>query len=101
MKKIVVLGAGLVGSVIAKDLSKNHRVTSVDIDPSTAQKFLDFPEIRTIQADLADPAKIRDIVREFAQTGNTWTCQKRSYIGQCGHCSSSAARACYAHCEEK
>ncbi|MCE4565692.1 saccharopine dehydrogenase NADP-binding domain-containing protein [Maribellus sp. CM-23] len=65
MKKIVVLGAGLVGSVIAKDLSKNHRVTSVDIDPSTAQKFLDFPEIRTIQTDLADPAKIREIVREF------------------------------------
>lgn len=65
MKKIVVLGAGLVGSVIAKDLSKNHQVTSVDIDPSTAQKFLDFPAIKTIQADLKDPAKIREIVREF------------------------------------
>ncbi|RIJ46276.1 saccharopine dehydrogenase [Maribellus luteus] len=65
MKKIVVLGAGLVGSVIAKDLSKNHQVTSVDIDPSTAQKFLDFPEIRTILADLKDPTKIREIVRGF------------------------------------
>tara|TARA_B100000902_G_scaffold18427_1_gene22093 strand:- start:140 stop:253 length:114 start_codon:yes stop_codon:yes gene_type:complete len=29
MKKIIVLGAGLVGGVMAVDLSKNHNVTSV------------------------------------------------------------------------
>ena len=31
MAKIVVLGAGLVGNVMAKDLAKQHAVTSVDI----------------------------------------------------------------------
>ena len=31
MKKIIVLGAGLVGGVMAEDLSKDHDVTSVDI----------------------------------------------------------------------
>ena len=31
MKRIVVLGAGLVGSAMAIDLSKNFEVTSVDI----------------------------------------------------------------------
>ena len=31
MANIVVLGAGLVGGVIAKDLSKYHEVVSVDI----------------------------------------------------------------------
>ena len=30
MAKIIVLGAGLVGSVMAKDLAKNHQVASVD-----------------------------------------------------------------------
>ncbi|MCK3684550.1 saccharopine dehydrogenase C-terminal domain-containing protein [Maribellus sp. YY47] len=65
MKKIVVLGAGLVGSVIAKDLSKNHVVTSVDVNPDTAGKFLEFPSIQTIQADLSDPGKIKEIVSRF------------------------------------
>ena len=31
MAKIVVLGAGLVGNVMTKDLAKQHTVTSVDI----------------------------------------------------------------------
>ena len=32
MAKIIVLGAGLVGSVMAKDLAKKHQVSSVDIN---------------------------------------------------------------------
>ena len=31
MAKIVVLGAGLVGNVMAKDLAKQHTVSCVDI----------------------------------------------------------------------
>ena len=37
MKKIVVLGCGLVGRVMAEDLSQTHTVASVDI----SQKNLD------------------------------------------------------------
>ena len=37
MANLIVLGAGLVGGVMAKDLAKQHNVTSVDI----SQKNLD------------------------------------------------------------
>ena len=39
MAKIIVLGAGLVGSVMAKDLSKKHDVTSVDISQKNLDKL--------------------------------------------------------------
>ena len=38
MANIIVLGAGLVGSVMAKDLSTQHNVTSVDIDKENLKK---------------------------------------------------------------
>ncbi len=63
--KIVVLGAGLVGSAIAKDLSLNHKVTSVDISPESLTKFSDFPEIETIVADLNDTEHIKSLVADF------------------------------------
>ena len=44
MKKIVVLGCGLVGRVMAEDLSKTHAVTSVDI----SQKNLDNLKLESI-----------------------------------------------------
>ena len=31
MANIIILGAGLVGGVMVKDLAKNHIVTSIDI----------------------------------------------------------------------
>ena len=40
MAKIVVLGAGLVGGVIAKDLSKQHTVTSIDISQNNLDQLL-------------------------------------------------------------
>ena len=53
MKKIIVLGAGLVGGVMAKDLAKEHEVTSIDI----SQKNLDninVKKIKKICADMSD-----------------------------------------------
>ena len=63
--KIVVLGAGLVGSAIAKDLSLNHKVTSVDISPESLTKFSDSHEIETIVADLNDIEHIKSMVADF------------------------------------
>ena len=63
--KIVVLGAGLVGSAIAKDLSLNHKVTSVDISPESLTKFSDSHEIETIVADLNDTEHIKSLVADF------------------------------------
>ena len=39
MKNIVVLGCGLVGRVMAEDLSQNHNVTSVDISQDNLDKI--------------------------------------------------------------
>ena len=62
MANIIVLGAGLVGGVMAKDLSKNHNVTSVDI----SQKNLDnFSGINTICADVSDTSTLQNLIKDF------------------------------------
>ena len=62
MANIVVLGAGLVGGVMAKDLAKQHDVTSVDI----SQKNLDqLGKINTICADISDTKTLQKIISDF------------------------------------
>ena len=62
MAKIIVLGAGLVGSVMAKDLSKKHDVTSVDI----SQKNLDkLNGIKTVCTDISDTSSLQKIIKDF------------------------------------
>lgn len=63
--KIIVLGAGLVGSAIAIDLSKNNDVTSVDLNSESFEKFKNHPAIKTIEADLSDVAKLKTLVAGF------------------------------------
>jgi len=63
--KIIVLGAGLVGSAIAIDLSYYFDVTSADIDPTALEKFADYPNIKTVQVDLKQPEAIRKLVTDF------------------------------------
>jgi len=64
-KRIIVLGAGLVGSAIAIDLSKNHAVTSVDKNDEAFLKFIDYPDIQTIKANLKDTSKIKQLVSNY------------------------------------
>ena len=62
MANIIVLGAGLVGGVMATDLSKNHEVTSVDI----SQKNLDkLAGINTICADVSDTSTLQNLIKDF------------------------------------
>jgi saccharopine dehydrogenase-like NADP-dependent oxidoreductase len=62
MANIIVLGAGLVGGVMAKDLAKQHNVTSVDI----SQKNLDKLEgINTICADVSSTATLQNLIKYF------------------------------------
>ena len=63
--KIIVLGAGLVGSAIAIDLSYNHEVTSVDIDPKAAEKFKEHTAIKFVEANLGKPEDIKKLVANF------------------------------------
>jgi len=61
MKKIVVLGSGMVGRIIALDLSGEFDVTAVDVDPANLSK-LEGTAVRPRRADLQSPAAIREIV---------------------------------------
>ncbi len=62
MSKIVVLGAGLVGSVMAKDLSNQHEVTSVDI---SSKNLHNLGNVKTICADITDKLKLQNIIKDF------------------------------------
>ncbi|WP_321376265.1 saccharopine dehydrogenase C-terminal domain-containing protein [uncultured Draconibacterium sp.] len=64
-KRIIVLGAGLVGSTIAIDLSKNHEVTSVDFNQKALNKFADFPTINCVCEDLSQSETIKTLVSGF------------------------------------
>lgn len=72
MPKAIVLGAGMVGSVIAADLAATpgFDVTVSDIRPSALAAAADRArssgaQVRTLTADLADPAAVQRLVAPF------------------------------------
>ena len=65
MKKIIVLGAGMVGAAIARDLCDNYRVTSVDINSEHLNKLKDNASIHTLEANLSDPEVVRKLVADY------------------------------------
>ena len=64
MSKILVLGAGMVGSAMAKDLSSNHEVTSADINENNLSGLENF-NIRTIQTDVKDIENLKNLVTPY------------------------------------
>src|SRR5690606_17446985 len=64
MKKIIVLGAGLVGKVIAADLAKTYDVTSVDFNDE-ALNFVKNYGVKTIKADLGNKQEIISAIEPF------------------------------------
>ena len=64
MAKIIVLGAGLVGGVMAKDLAKNHQVASVDFKED-ALLPLSKLGIHTIHADLSNSSTIERLIKDY------------------------------------
>lgn len=64
MKKVVVLGAGLVGRTIALELSKDYQVTSVDSNFKRL-KDLNNKNIKTLKADLSSDSAIKKVVKNF------------------------------------
>lgn len=64
MKKIIVLGAGMVGRAIAIDLCKEFEVTSADIDKQNLSLLKKFP-IKTVRCDLSSSEKIKSLVNKF------------------------------------
>ena len=62
MKKVVVLGAGLVGKEVARDLSMDFEVTSVDSQQDNLTWAFEGTPVLTWVADLSDPATIQEVV---------------------------------------
>ncbi len=65
--KVVVLGAGYVGNVIARDLAEDPstEVSIVDINQEVLDKLTYDYDLHGICADLSNPNIIKDIVRDF------------------------------------
>ncbi len=61
MKKITVLGAGMVGSAIALDLAFSHAVTAVDRDRANLELLKSKnPAVETMQADVTQTDALQD-----------------------------------------
>ena len=64
MKKIIVLGSGLVGSVMANDLAENYKVTSVDISNKNLEKT-HSDKINKICADVSEKEVLENLIKDF------------------------------------
>jgi len=64
MKKVVILGAGLVGRTIAMELAKDYQVIAVDTNPVRLKELKD-KKIKTLKADLSSDSGIKKIVKNY------------------------------------
>ncbi len=65
-KKIIVLGAGLVGKAIAIDLAKSHKVTAVDIDQDSLDLLSTNHNINTVKINLLMTQDVvKDLVKDY------------------------------------
>ncbi len=62
MANIIVLGAGLVGGIMAKDLAQDHNVTCVDISQKNLNKL---SNINTICSDIQNTEKLQELIKNF------------------------------------
>ena len=65
--RVIVLGAGYVGNVIARDLAEDPstEVSIVDINQDVLDKLTHDYDLHGICADLSNPNTIKDIVKGF------------------------------------
>ena len=66
MSNIIVLGAGMVGSTMAIDLSKDHRVTLTDLNIQRLNHVKGkCPNINILQLDVCDQTKLNSALKDF------------------------------------
>jgi len=66
MKNIIVLGAGMVGSTMAIDMAKAHKVTLTDLSESVLDKVQQkHPLINTKQLDVRDVKSLQGLIKQF------------------------------------
>ena len=64
--KAVVLGCGLVGATIARDMAEDERfdVRVVDANTEALAKLKQRVKVETTATDLSDPARVRDAIKD-------------------------------------
>jgi len=64
--KITILGAGLVGGPMARDMAgeKDTKVTAVDVSSKALDRLKKFPRIKTVREDLADARNVKKAIRD-------------------------------------
>jgi lysine 6-dehydrogenase len=63
MKRAIVLGAGRVGAVMARDMAADYQVTVADVRPDVLERVAG-ERIRTVRTDLADPEAVKRVVAD-------------------------------------
>ncbi|MFO8235361.1 MAG: saccharopine dehydrogenase C-terminal domain-containing protein [Bacteroidales bacterium] len=64
LKKVTILGAGMVGKAIIHDLVPKYNVTAVDIDETALEYCRDNYNITTIQQDLNERSSVSKIIKD-------------------------------------
>ena len=62
MKRILVLGAGRVGSAIARDLARDFAVTAADADPDSLQRLQSLCPMQTEMLDMRRESEFRTLL---------------------------------------
>ncbi len=62
--KVIVLGAGLVGATIAKDLTSDFEVAASDIDQKNLSKLKAKSKVKVIKADLSASSTVSKVVKD-------------------------------------
>lgn len=66
MTNIIVLGAGMVGSAMAADLSKNHKVSIADLSLDRLRIVQEkHPLISILQVDVCNKTALQSLVKDF------------------------------------
>ncbi len=65
MKKIIILGAGMVGKAVAIDLSNEYKVKSVDIDQESLNYLSNNYEIETEILDVTNKKLLSKAIKDF------------------------------------
>ncbi len=63
-KKVVVLGAGLVGKAMAVDLQRKYRTVAVDIDQDALEAISTDFGLETIHADISEEETLKGIIAD-------------------------------------
>ncbi|MFK2819021.1 saccharopine dehydrogenase C-terminal domain-containing protein [Flavobacteriaceae sp. LMIT009] len=66
MSKIIVLGAGMVGSAMAIDMTKKHDVTVTDLSKNVLNKVKErCNELSALELDVTDKTKLQNTIKDF------------------------------------